>query len=86
MEFRKTGPEGPDVINKSCRRYFFCCFVFFFLNQINVKGNDILITATLICQRVFSQCLPTTRLVENQPGAEIEAVWEAGTECKVRFL
>lgn len=65
---------------------FFVVLFFFFLNQINVKGNDILITATLICQRVFSQCLPTTRPVENQPGAEIEAVWDAGTECKVRFL
>ena len=64
----------------------FFVVVVVFLNQINVKRNDILITATLICQRVFSQCLPTTRPVENQPRAEIEAVWEAGTECKVRFL
>lgn len=61
-------------------------FLFLFLNQINVKGNDILITGTLIRQRVFSQCLPTTRPVENQPRAETEAVWEAGAACKVRFL
>lgn len=61
-------------------------FVFVFLNQINVKGNDILITATLIRQNVFS--VPSRHTSRGKPTQswKTEAVWEAGAACKVRSL